>query len=220
MSTAKDIYYREKIVEVGKRLTARGVVGTFEGNISILDRETGRMYITPSGKDKESLTPEMIVITDLEGNYLDRMEGLKSSSEGIMHAKMYELRPDVNSVVHCHAPFCTAFAINNTPIRTNSIAEVKIMFNGEIPVLPFGEPGTVHLVDGYVDHLDKNVVLLANHGMLAVGKDIDAAYGNTVTAEMTAKILWISRLMGQNADIPADELEKLMEWSAKQNARK
>ena len=217
--TEKDQYYRELIVDIGKRLTEKGVVGTFEGNISAVDREAGKLYITPSGQAKEFLTPEMIIICDMDGNYISRRDDLKSSSETVMHAAVYKMRPDVNGVVHCHAPFCTAFAVNNTPITTKAIAEVEIMFGGEIPVLPFGEPGTVDIVAGYKDHLDKNVVLLANHGMLAVGKDLKTAYGNTITVEMIAKILYYSRTMGTNVDIAPEELAKLPAWMSKQAAR-
>ncbi len=217
--TEKDKYYRELIVDIGKRLTQKGVVGTFEGNISVIDRENRKVYITPSGQAKELLTPDMIAICDEEGNYIDRREGLKSSSETIMHLAMYKMREDINAVIHCHAPFCTAFAVNHEPIRTKAIAEINVMFNGEIPLLPYGEPGTIHLVDGYEQHKDKDVVLLANHGMLAVGKDLITAYGNTITVEMAAKILFISRLMGKNVDIPETELAKLSGWGLKQSQR-
>ncbi len=205
----RDAYFREKIIESGQWLTARGMVGTFEGNISALDRERGRLYITPSGRAKDTLTPEMVVVTDPEGNELVRKEGLKASSEIVMHARMYAMRPDVNACVHCHAPFSTAFALNHTPIRTDAMAELRVMYGGEVPVLPYGEPGTEHLVDGYGEHRDKNVVLLANHGMLALGKDLDEACGRTATVEAAAKILFISRLMGRNVPIPPEELEKL-----------
>ena len=205
----RDARCREEIIEFGKRLTARGMVGTFEGNISVLDREHGRLYITPSGRAKDTLTPEMIVVTDPEGNCPARRDGLKASSEIVMHARMYAMRPDMNACIHCHAPFSTAFALNHTPIRTDAMAELRVMYGGEVPVLPYGEPGTEHLVDGYEKHRDKSVVLLANHGMLALGRDLDEAYGRTVTVEMIAKTLFISRLMGTNVPIPPEELEKL-----------
>lgn len=215
----REAYFREKVVDIGQRLTARGAVGTFEGNISVLDRQTGRLYITPSGHAKDTLTPEMIVVTDQEGRPLEQRDGLKASSEIVMHARMYALRPDVNACVHCHPPFCTAFAVNQTPIRTDSMAELRVLFHGEVPVLPYGEPGTVHLVDGYERHMEKDVVLLANHGLLALGKDLDEAYGRTITIEMTAKTLFISRLMGTNVPIPEEELLKLDEIGRKRSGK-
>ncbi len=217
--SSRDGEYRKQIVDIGHRLTERGMVGTNEGNISICDRDTGTVYITPSGQSKEFLTEEMIIAVDMEGNYLDRMEGLKSSSETVMHTKMYQLRPDVNGVVHCHAPFCSAFAISGQPIRTKAIAEVNIMFGGEIPLLPYGEPGTVHLIDGYMRHMGSDVVLLENHGMLAMGANLQAAYGRTVTVEMIAKTVWLARVMGGETDIPEDKLAQLGTWMAKQQAR-
>lgn len=208
META-DAYYRNKILDIGRRLTAMGAVGVFEGNISALDRGNGRLYITPSAHGKDTLTPEMVIVTDPEGGHQEGPEGLRASSELIMHARMYAMRPDVNACVHCHAPFSTAFALNHTPIRTDAMAELRVMYRGEVPVLPYGEPGTEHLVDGYPDHSDKNAVLLANHGLLTLGRDLDEAYGRTVTVESVARILFLSRLMGENVPIPPEELQKL-----------
>lgn len=216
---SRDREYREQIVDIGRRMTQRGMVGTNEGNISIYDRETGRVYITPSGQSKEFLTEDMVIVMDMDGNYLERKEGLKSSSETVMHTRMYRLRPDVGGVVHCHAPFCSAFAISGIPIRSKSIAEMNIMFGGEIPLLPYGEPGTDKLIDGYDQHLGSDVVLLENHGMLAVGTDLMAAYSRTVTVEMLAKTIWLARVMGTEKDIPDDKLAQLGTWMAKQAAR-
>lgn len=215
----KDSEYRKQIVDIGRRMTQRGMVGTNEGNISICDRETGRVYITPSGQSKEFLTEDMIIVVDMDGNYLERKEGLKSSSETVMHTRMYRLRPDVNGVVHCHAPFCSTFAISGLPIRSHAIAEMDIMFGGEIPLLPYGEPGTDKLIDGYEQHMGSDVVLLENHGMLAVGADLMAAYSRTVTAEMLAKTIWLARVMGKEQDIPADKLAQLNTWMEKQRER-
>ncbi len=216
---SRDSEYRKQIVDIGRRMTQRGMVGTNEGNISIYDRETGRVYITPSGQSKEFLTEDMVIVMDMDGNYLERKEGLKSSSETVMHTRMYRLRPDVNGVVHCHAPFSSAFAISGIPIRSKSIAEMCIMFGGEIPLLPYGEPGTDKLIDGYDQHLSSDVVLLENHGMLAVGVDLMAAYSRTVTVEMLAKTIWLARVMGAERDIPEDKLAQLSTWMAKQAAR-
>lgn len=217
--SSRDSEYRKQIVDIGRRMTQRGMVGTNEGNISIYDRETGRVYITPSGQSKEFLTEDMVIVMDIDGNYLERKEGLKSSSETVMHTRMYRLRPDVGGVVHCHAPFCSAFAISGIPIRSKSIAEMNIMFGGEIPLLPYGEPGTDKLIDGYDQHLSSDVVLLENHGMLAVGVDLMAAYSRTVTVEMLAKTIWLARVMGAERDIPDDKLAQLSTWMAKQAAR-
>lgn len=210
---------KAQIVEIGKKLTAQGVVGTNEGNISVIDRERHRVYITPSGKEKESLTPKHILTIDESGAYIARMKGLKSSSETNMHLRLYRMRSDIFACVHCHAPYSTAFAVNHEPIRSDAMAEMLLLFKGAIPVLPFGMLGTEHIIDGYEDHLDKDVFLLGNHGMVAVGKTLQEAYGKAVTAEMVAKTLFVSRMMGKNISIPPEQMEEIGMWFAKQAAR-
>lgn len=211
--------FRRAVVRIGQRLTRQGVVGNYEGNISVLDRKNGRLFITPSGKSKELLTERMILMTDRKGNVTEGMRGLRSSSEIGMHVRLYELRPDIGAVVHCHAPFCTAFAVNHTPVVTDALAECAILFGGEIPLLPYGEPGTEHIIDGYEQHLDKNVVLLANHGLLALGKDPEEAYALSVSAELLCKTLFLSRIMGQNVPIPKELQGELSQWHRKQAER-
>ena len=93
----KDYEIKKSIVDVAQMLNRKGLVGTYEGNISVKDGD--RVYLTPSGHSKELLTEGQIIITDLEGNLLEGQ--LKPTSETPMHTKCYELRPDINAVVHC-----------------------------------------------------------------------------------------------------------------------
>ncbi|MGI5850408.1 MAG: class II aldolase/adducin family protein [Christensenellales bacterium] len=196
---------KQEIIKIGQMMSARGMVGTFEGNISYLDDDA--IYITPSGQSKELLTEEMIIVTDRNMNILEGKG--KPSSELTMHLKAYELRPDARSVIHCHAPYCTAYAINNKAIESNAMAEINILFGGRIPLLPFGLPGTDEIIKGYENYLEYNVILLANHGMLAIGSSLIDAYSKTVTAEMMAHILFISDMMGGAKDIPEADVNRL-----------
>ena len=196
---------KQEIISIGKMMSARRMVGTNEGNISYRDGDV--IYITPSGHNKELLTEDMIIVIDRDKNVLEGTG--RPSSEITMHVKMYELRPDAKSVIHCHAPYCTAFAINHRPLESNALAEINILFGGKIPLLPFGLPGTDELISGYEDHLDSNVVLLSNHGVLAIGASLSDAYGKTVTVEMMAETLFISHLLGGEKDIADADLERM-----------
>lgn len=161
----KDYEIKKSIVDVAQMLNRKGLVGTYEGNISVKDGD--RVYLTPSGHSKELLTEGQIIITDLEGNLLEGQ--LKPTSETPMHTKCYELRPDINAVVHCHAPYATAYAQANIPVESKVSPEFMLLF-GKVPVIPYGTPGTLDIIAGLEDVIkDYDVVLLANHGVLAVG---------------------------------------------------
>lgn len=198
---------KKSIVEVGKMMSDRGLVGTYEGNISVKCGD--RIYVTPSGQSKELLTEGKIITVDTDGN---KLEGcLTPTSETPMHTAVYRMRPDVGAVVHCHAPFCTAYALANMPIESKSSPEFMILF-GDVPVVPYGTPGTDDIYNGMEELLKTHdVVLLANHGMLAVGKDAMEAFSKTASLEMLVKTMVISKLIAgdKNTDLPAEERAKL-----------
>jgi len=198
-----------EIVDIAKRLCTIGAVGTYEGNISVCDRGAGRIYITPSATSKEFLIPREIVETDMQGNVTSCLPGKKPSSEITMHAQLYALRPDINAVVHSHAPHCVAFAINHLPIASDAMAEINLIFGGEIPLLPYGEPGTDKLLEGIDDYPLQSTFLLANHGLVALGRDLKEAYARAVSAENMAKTLYISKTLGEAVPLPRDVLTKL-----------
>ena len=179
----KDYEIKKSIVDVAQMLNRKGLVGTYEGNISVKDGD--RVYLTPSGHSKELLTEGQIIITDLEGNLLEGQ--LKPTSETPMHTKCYELRPDINAVVHCHAPYATAYAQANIPVESKVSPEFMLLF-GKVPVIPYGTPGTLDIIAGLEDVIkDYDVVLLANHGVLAVGATPLEAFSKTMSLEMQSK---------------------------------
>src|SRR5207249_2718269 len=129
------------IVEVGRRLYARGLIGGHEGNVSV--RLDASLLITPAGVCKGFLTPEMIVRTDLEGRPQD---GGQASTETLMHTAVYRRRGDVHAVVHAHPPTATAFAVAGIALDRPLIAEAVVTL-GAVPVIPYGQPSTHELAD-------------------------------------------------------------------------
>lgn len=198
-----------EIVDIAKRLCTIGAVGAYEGNISVCHRESGRIYITPSATSKEFLIPQEIVETDMQGNVISCLPGKKPSSEIIMHTQVYSLRPEACAVVHSHSPYCVAFAMNHLPIASDAMAEVNLIFGGEIPLLPYGEPGTDKLLEGISKYPAQHAFLLANHGLITMGSSLREAYGRAVSAENMAKTLYISRTLGEAVPLPKDALIKL-----------
>jgi len=179
------------------------MVNIFEGNVSM--RLEDRFLITPSQQSKEDMIEDMIIELDADGNILNPSVKYKPSSEVRMHLEVYRLRPDVNAVVHCHSAHATAYAVAGKPIRTQALTEMLLIF-GEIPVVPYGTPGTERIFAGFKEHLAyNNAVLLANHGVLAVGDTLMKAYSIAEAVEKLAQTLLYVKLLGGEQPIPEEE---------------
>lgn len=197
----------EEILAIGIQMDQKGMVNAYEGNLSI--KEKGLIYITPSGKRKVELTPNMIAVLNEEGEQI--AGDCKPSSELPMHTAAYRMRPDVGAVIHCHSPYLTAHAICNQPIECRAYAEF-LMLAGDIPVVPYGKPGTDEIFAKMGPFLKgHNIVLLANHGPLCVGPDLKTAFNRIDSAERIARILTITKQIGPLADLPAYEIARLFE---------
>src|SRR5687767_9726365 len=173
MSTRLEEQVRADIVEAGRRLYARGFVASNDGNISYRLDDT-RLITTPKSVSKGFMTPDMMVVVDYSGR---KVAGDRDpSSELPMHLEIYRNRPDVNAVVHAHPPLATGFAVAGIPLTRAVLAEV-ITTLGSIPIAEYGTPSTPELpasVEPFVRTHD--ALLLANHGALALGTDLFAAY--------------------------------------------
>ena len=203
-----DYEIKRQIVDVSHMMSDRGLVGTYEGNVSVRDGD--RIYLTPSGQSKDLQSEGKIIVTDLEGKVLEGQ--LVPTSETPMHTKCYKLRDDIGAVVHCHAPYATAYAQAAMDIE-NKISPEFIMLFGKVPCLKYGTPGTLDIIadlDKYI--MDYDVVLLANHGVLAVGKTVMEAYSKTLSLEMLLKTDYIRRQIcgDNNTDLPEEEYQKLL----------
>ena len=123
---------REAVCRVGRLLYDRGYVAANDGNISVKVAEN-RLLITPSGVSKGRMTPEMLLVTDMDGTVI---EGDRHpSSEGKMHLEVYRGRPDVNAVVHAHPPVSTAFAVCRRGLETPYLSELVVGL-GQVPCTP------------------------------------------------------------------------------------
>jgi L-fuculose-phosphate aldolase len=199
---------RADIVEVGRRMYARGYTASNDGNISV--RLGGdRLLMTPKSVCKGFMTPDMMCITDLEGK---KLQGDRDpSTEMLMHLEVYRQRPDVQAVVHAHPPTATGFAVAGIPLDRAVLAEVLATL-GSIPIAEYATPSTAELpaaVRKYIKAYDG--MLLANHGALTVGSDLFAAYYKMETIEHFAKISLVARLLGRENLIAREEVSRLQE---------
>src|SRR6478752_7925579 len=197
---------RADIVEVGRRLWERGYVASNDGNISVrLDDQ--RLITTPKSVSKGFMTPDMMVITDLDGR---KIAGEREpSSELLMHLEVYKNRPDARAVVHAHPPTATGFAVAGIPLDRAVLAEVVTTL-GSVPIADYATPSTKELPEAvrkYVKAHDG--MLLANHGALTVGADLFAAYYKMETIEHFAKISLVARLLGGERLLSRQEVDRL-----------
>src|SRR6185312_15035669 len=206
--TPSEPQLRADIVEVGRRLYARGYTASNDGNISArLDDQ--RLLMTPANVCKGFMNPQMMVITDMEGNKLAGER--RPSSEMQMHLEVYRQRPDIQAVVHAHPPVATAFAVAGIPLDRAVLAEVVTTL-GSVPIAEYATPSTKELPEAvrkYVKAHDG--MLLANHGALTVGGDLYSAYFKMETVEHFAKISLVARLLGRENLISREEVMRLQE---------
>jgi L-fuculose-phosphate aldolase len=197
---------RADIVEVGRRLYARGYTASNDGNISVrLDDE--RLLMTPKSVCKGFMSVDMMCITDLDGRKLagDR----DPSSEMQMHLEVYRQRPDIRAVVHAHPPVATGFAVAGIPLDRAVLAEVVTTL-GSVPIAEYATPSTRELPEAvrkYVKAHDG--MLLANHGALTLGTDLYSAYYKMETIEHFARISLVARLLGGERLLSREEVVRL-----------
>ena len=206
MSTESQL--RADIVEVGRRMYARGYTASNDGNISVR-LGSDRLLMTPKSVCKGFMTPDMMCITDLEGR---KLQGDRDpSSEMLMHLEVYRQRPDVAAVVHAHPPTATGFAVAGIPLDRAVLAEVLCTL-GSIPIAEYATPSTQELPDAVAKYIKAHDgMLLANHGALTVGTDLFAAYYKMETVEHFAKISLVARMLGRENLIAREEVLRLQE---------
>lgn len=198
---------RQAICQVGKLLYDRGYVVSNDGNLS-LRVAPDRLLVTPSGVCKGRMTPDTLVVTDLEGTVL---EGDRHpSSETKMHLEVYRCRPDVRAVVHAHPPVSTAFAVCRQGLEAPYLAETVVGL-GTVPCTPsFAMLSTDEVPKSIRPYLpDHNAVLLANHGALTWGADLWQAFDRMETVEHTAKIFLNARRIGGAVGLSGRDVQRL-----------
>ncbi|MGN0056547.1 MAG: class II aldolase/adducin family protein [Atopobiaceae bacterium] len=200
---------RELICQIGKLLYDRGYVASNDGNISVRVAPD-RLLITPSGVSKGRMTPDMLVLCDRQGNVApEDTSGRHPSSEIKMHLRVFDRRPDVGAVVHAHPVYATAFAICRHELSEAYLPELVLNF-GKIPVAPFAMLSTEEVprsIEPYLD--DYNGLLLANHGALAWGANLWAAFDLMETIEHSAKIYHAVHQLGGGVQLDEDQVNYL-----------
>ena len=194
---------RESIVRYSRLMYDEHLVSATSGNVSIRLKERPDAFaITPSSESYAGMTPDRIVIMTIDGEILKSAEDAKPSSEWRLHAELYRARKDVNAIVHTHSPYATSFAVIRESIPLILI-EMQPWLGGDIPLAEYAPTGSLQLgLNVARDIGDRGGCLLANHGAVAVGTDIDLAYVRASYVEDAAKIYHMARCVGKPVVIP------------------
>jgi L-fuculose-phosphate aldolase len=185
--------HKQDICDIGKRIYNKGFAAANEGNLSIrVDEHT--VLCTPTLHCKGFMTPDDICTVDMTGHQLAGKR--KRTSEVLLHIEIYKQRPDVKSVVHCHPPHATAFAVAREPIPNCVLPEPDI-FLGEVPIAGYETPGNQNFAETILPFVDKtSVIVLANHGTVSYESEIEKAYWLTEILDAYCRILILARQLG------------------------
>lgn len=194
---------RELIVEYGKKLLTSGLTKGTGGNISIYNRETKLMAISPSGIDYFDTKPEDVVVLNLEGEIIDGKR--KPSSELEMHSIFYRNREDINAIVHTHSPFATTISALNWDLP--AVSYLVAYAGPNVRCAKYATFGTKELAENAFEAMvDRRAVLLANHGLIAGAKDIANAFNIAEEIEFSAEIYYRTKSIGKPVILSAEEM--------------
>lgn len=203
---------KELVIEAGKTMISSGLtVGTW-GNISIRTSDGKYMIITPSGIDYETITPEMMSIVNMKG---ELVSGEKPSIESGLHLGIYKKREDVNAVIHTHSIYTCAIAATRMDVPP-VFDEMAQIIGGGIKTAKYALPGSQELAQNCVEALgDKMAVLMANHGGVCVGKDLEGAFKITNVLEVSLKSYCLAKSIGNPVVLHDKDVEFMREFFLK-----
>jgi L-fuculose-phosphate aldolase len=203
---------KEWICEVGRRVYNKGFAAANDGNISYRIGEN-EVLCSPTMICKGFMTPEDICMVDLDGNQLAGKK--KRTSEILLHLTIMKEREDVRSVVHCHPPHATAFAVTREAIPQCILPEIEV-FMGEVPLAPYGTPGGQSFADTVKPFLKAtNTLILTNHGTVTFGKTLEEAYWKTEILDAYCRILILSKQLGGVTYLNERESRELLDLKKK-----
>src|SRR5499426_1178276 len=211
MPCVSEAEFRSGITRFCHLIYEKGYVASTDGNVSARLPD-GHIMCTPTISNKGFVKPEDMVIIDMKAQKIKGVR--KASSEIAMHLLIYEMRPDTHAVVHAHPACATAYAAAGIPLNKALISEVVLAL-GCIPLAEYGTPGTAELSDQlrpFVKNFD--ALLMANHGVVTYGDNLEDAYNRMDTVEHFAKISIYTKILGRERLLSNEDVEKL--WVQRQ----
>ena len=200
-------YEKEQVVRYGKKLIDRRLTTGSGGNISVYNREKNLVAISPSGLDYYETTPEDIVILDIDGNLVEGKH--RPSSEAGMHLAFYKNRADVSGIVHTHSKFATAIACMGWELP--AVHYLIGMAGHRVKCTGYATYGSDELAKEALETIgDSNAVLLANHGLIALGEDVDRAFSTAEHLEFVSEVYYLTKTLGTPNILSDENMDEVM----------
>jgi L-ribulose-5-phosphate 4-epimerase len=197
---------RSIVCRLHAELPRHNLVAWTSGNVSARDPKTGFVVIKPSGIRYEDLTPESMVVVDLDGKVVEGQH--KPSSDTFAHVFVYRHRPDVKGVVHTHSTFATAWAAVGRPIPP-VLTAICDEFGGPIPVGAYAKIGGDEIGQEIIRSIGASpAILMKNHGVFTIGQTPEAAVKAAVMVEDVARTVFYAMQLGQPDEIPPEEVAR------------
>ncbi len=208
---------KSQILDICQRLHQRNLLAAADGNVSfrISDKE---ILFTPSGLNKARITEKDIAVVTLDNQIVSG----NPSGERLMHLEVYSKCPKAKAVVHAHPPTAIAFTVakpewNELPAKC--LSEV-ILALGSVPIAKYARPGTIEMGTELAPFLPgRRVILLARHGAISWGEDLEEAYNGMERLEHISQILQSALSMGSLTELPEEEIQVLQEMRKKLGER-
>jgi ribulose-5-phosphate 4-epimerase/fuculose-1-phosphate aldolase len=197
---------RHEIIAIVDELYDAGLITPKGGNVSARLPDAEELWITPTQLYKGGLSEETLIRVDLRGRKLEGRD--RPSVELPMHLQVYKRREDVGAVIHTHAPMATVVGLFDEPIPPITIETISL---AQVPVVPFLLSGTREQSEAIVDSLgDGAAVLLRNHGLMTVGKDLREATSRAQILEFAARTVVLCRLLGGQPEVIPEKLAEFL----------
>jgi L-fuculose-phosphate aldolase len=195
---------KEQLLWVAKEMLISNLVQGTAGNCAARLPD-GNVVLTPSSLDYLEMNLDDLVVCDLDGNVL---EGERNpTTEKALHLSALRQHEEINATMHCHAKFATMFALTRRAIPA-VIEEFDVFVGGDVEVAEYRTTGTDELADEVAKRVgEKAAVLMANHGLFAVGKDPKDVLHIAHLVERTAEIIWGAEQLGEVVPLP-DEVNQ------------
>lgn len=198
---------RELIVEHGKKLITHNLTTGSGGNISIFNREEGIVAITPSGQDYFEIEPKDVVIVNLNGEVLEGRH--KPSSELMMHLIFYKNREDANAIVHTHSKYATAISCMGWELKP--VHYLVGLAGYDVKCAKYATYGSMELAENALEAIgNRNAVLLGNHGLIALGNDVERAFSTAEHLEFVSEIYCITKTLGEPNLLSVPQMDEVL----------
>ncbi|MCK9483210.1 MAG: class II aldolase/adducin family protein [Candidatus Marinimicrobia bacterium] len=196
---------RRLLCEIGKKVYASGYVAANDGNHSVR-LNSDMILITPTNVSKGAMTPKMIAKISPSGISRDKNQ---PTSEYRLHLAIYKQWNWINAIIHTHPPYATAWAITGQGLSAPILPEAVLTI-GQIPLVRYESPATQELADLVAAAIkEHDVVIMQNHGLVAVGRDLMDAFYKTERAEHIFRIMTIAKQLGEIRHLNPAEIEEL-----------